>query len=132
MASSEERLQILKLIQEGKITAEEGVQLLDAVSGADKAASEKNQSQGTSASTGKDPRWFRVRVTDTDTGKTRVNIRLPINVLMAGAKMGAKFSPEVEGLDMGKVMEFVRAGETGQVLDMYDDQDGEHIEVFIE
>jgi hypothetical protein len=46
--------------------------------------------------------------------------------------MGARFAPEVEGLDMEQLMGYIRSGETGQILDVYDDADGEHIEVFIE
>ena len=42
---------------------------------------------------------MRVRVTDTDTGKTRVNIRLPLNLVGSGIKMGMRFVPEVDGLD---------------------------------
>jgi hypothetical protein len=132
MASAEERLRILKLIQEGKITAEEGVQLLDALGMNPQSGPGKSRPQEAFSTASKEPRWFRVRVTDIKTGKTKVNIRLPVNVLMAGAKMGARFSPEIDGLDMAKVMDFIRAGETGQVLDVYDDLDEERVEVFIE
>ena len=77
-------------------------------------------------------KWLHVRVTDTNTGKVRVNVRLPINVVSAGLKMGAKFSPEVEGLDMNQLMGFIQSGETGQIADVFDQDDGEHVEVFIE
>jgi hypothetical protein len=130
MVSAEERLRILKLIQDGKITAEEGIKLLDAIGGTSQTGF--GRTQASSAVLPREPRWLRVKVTDTKTGKTKVNIRLPVNVLMAGAKMGARFSPEVEGLDMKKVMESIRAGETGLVLDVFDDQGGEHVEVYIE
>ena len=73
-----------------------------------------------------------MRVTDTNTGRVRVNVRLPINVVSAGMKMGARFSPEVQGLDMDQLMSFIRSGETGQIVDVYDDEDGEHVEVFVE
>jgi hypothetical protein len=73
-----------------------------------------------------------VRVTDTGSGKTRVNVRLPVNVLSAGMKMGARFSPEVEGLDMDQLMSLINAGATGQVLDVVDEKDGERVEVFLE
>ena len=77
-------------------------------------------------------RWFRVRVTDTDTGRVRVNIRLPVTVVTAGVKLGARFSPEVEGLDMKALMDLIQAGETGQIVDVFDENDGEHVEVFLE
>ncbi|GAP15617.1 hypothetical protein LARV_03409 [Longilinea arvoryzae] len=130
MPTSEERLRVLQLIQDGKISAEEGIRLLESLDSASQAAAGKPA--GTSQVTGRGARWFRVRVTDTSTGKTRVNVRLPVNVLSAGMKMGARFSPEVEGLDMNQLMELIQAGATGQVLDVIDEQDGERVEVFLE
>ncbi len=130
MPTSEERLRVLQLIQDGKISAEEGIRLLESLDSAAQTGAAKPA--GMPVVTGRGARWFRVRVTDTSTGKTRVNVRLPVNVLSAGMKMGARFSPEVEGLDMNQLMDLIQAGATGQVLDVVDDQDGEHVEVFLE
>lgn len=126
MATSPERLKILKLIQEGKISAEEGIELLDMITGETAPATEPNPTPKSL------PQWFRVVVTDTNTGKIRVNVRLPISLVSAGMKMGAKFSPHVEGLDQGKLAELIHSGATGKVIDLYDDQDGEQVEVIIE
>lgn len=125
MATAEERLKILKMIEEGKITAEEGAGLLASLEGV-------STSSGATTAARASSRWFRVRVTDTDTGKTRVNVRLPVSLVNAGLKMGARFSPEVEGLDMNQLMQFINSGEVGKVVDVYDEHDGEHVEVFIE
>lgn len=125
MSSSEERMKILKMVQDGKIKPAEGIQLLEAL----ESASKRNAADADGL---RQPRWFHVRVTDTDTGKPRVNIRLPISVIGAGIKMGAKFSTEVEGLDHDQLMQFIRAGVTGQIIDVYDEKDGEHVEVFLE
>lgn len=131
MASSEERIKILKLISEGRITAAEGVQLLETLEGSTRASSQSNKCEPVQA-VGRGGKWFRVRVTDTDTGKVRVNIRLPVEMVTTGVNMGAKFSPEVDGLDIEALLAHIRNGETGRVLDVLDEQDGEHIEVFIE
>ncbi len=132
MATIEERLKILKMIQEGKITAEEGAQLMDALDGPKEPGAERPSGSGPVGATGKNNRWFHVRVTDTNTGKTRVNVRLPLSMVSAGVKMGARFAPEVEGLDMDQLMQYVNSGETGQVVDVVDEKDGEHVEVFVE
>ncbi len=131
MPSSEERIQVLRMIQQGTITAEQGLQLLGAL--------EENQVKGKTPSTpplsagaNRGGRWFRVRVTDNDSGKVRVNIRLPVSVLSAGMKMGARFSPEIEGLDVEQLLSVIRSGETGQIVDVLDEEDGEHVEVYIE
>ena len=44
-------------------------------------------------SSGKPGQWFRVVVTETSTGKSRANIRIPLGVINAGMKMGAHFTP---------------------------------------
>jgi hypothetical protein len=138
MANAEERLKILTMLQEGKITADQAARLLEALESA--ASGPKGMPKPPSPSGKTSPaygpigggRWMRVRVTDTDTGKTRVNIRLPLNLVSSGIKMGMRFAPEVEGLDPNALMEWVRSGEVGQIVDVYDDDDGEHVEVFIE
>lgn len=132
MSVSEERLRILRLIQEGKISPEEGIQLLETMDAAAETAKKPSAAAAPTRPEGKGGRWLRILITDTDTGKTRVNVRLPVSLVTAGIKMGARFAPEVEGLDMEQLMGYIRSGETGQILDVYDDADGEHIEVFIE
>jgi hypothetical protein len=130
MVTTEERMRILKMIQDGKITAEEGAHLIEALeSGAPKAAPRSPEPPMPPAGRS---RWFRVRVTDTDSGKTRVNVRLPVSLVGAGLKLGAKFSPEVEGLDVETLTQIINSGELGQIVDVYNDDDGEHVEVFIE
>jgi len=66
------------------------------------------------------------------TGKVRANIRLPLGMVNAGLRMGMKFSPEVEGLNAERLAEPLANGKTGRIVDVYDDNDGEHVEVFIE
>ena len=132
MSTSEERLKILKMVQEGKLTAEEAIQLIEALDMSREMPIPPEPPIPPAPPLPRAGKWLRVRVTDTNTGKVRVNVRLPINVVSAGLKMGAKFSPEVEGLDMDQLMSFVRSGEIGQVVDVFDEQDGEHVEVFVE
>jgi hypothetical protein len=128
MATSEERMRILKMIQDGAISAEDGIRLLDSID-----QSEKREARGeTEAETGRTARFFRVSVTDTQTGKARVNVRLPVSVINAGIKMGARFSPEVEGLNRQELLQFIRSGTIGKIVDVYDEKDGEHVEVFLE
>jgi len=142
MATIEERMKILKMIQEGKISADDGVQLLQTLDSSSPAATGQararnkppapqppQQPQAANRASG---RWFRVMVTDTKSGKTRVNVRLPASMVSAGMKLGARFAPQVEGLDSIQLMEYLNSGEVGRIIDVYDEEDGEHVEVFIE
>ena len=133
MVLSEERLKILQMLQDGKITAEQAEGLLQAL-GEDSGKKEFAQWDKDSAFGGdtRKKRWFHVRVTDIASGKTRVNVRMPLGIVNAGLKMGRRFAPEIENLDIGELMELIHDGAEGQVVDVYDHEDGEHVEVFIE
>ncbi len=121
-----ERMQILRMIEEGKITAAEGVDLLRALDKGDRGATVEPL-KGSSS-----PRWFRVRVTDTKTGRNKVNVNIPMGLVNVGIKMGAKFAPEIEGEQYESIMDAIRSGQQGKVLDVYDEEDGEHVEIFVE
>jgi hypothetical protein len=125
MANAEERMKILKMIDEGKLSAEEGAKLLSALS-----ASQKASSGGSLGASG--ARWLRVRVTDTATGRSKATVQIPISLIDAGMKIGAHFAPEVAGVDMSEVMDALRNGMTGKIIDVMDDEDGEHVEIFVE
>ncbi len=135
MTTQEERIKILSMLQDGVINAEQAAKLLEALGSIGQepktpaAPSAPAFDRGGGYRPGK---FFRVRVTDTDTGKTRVNVRLPIGLVGAGLKMGMKFSPEIEGIDPNVINEFLESGEIGQIVDVFDEEDGEHVEVFIE
>ena len=128
MASSEERMRILKMIQDGVISAEDGIRLLDSIE-----QSVKQEKVGQPGEENvRTARFFRVRVTDTNSGKARVNVRLPVSVLSAGMKMGARFSTDIQGLDQADLLQFIREGTIGKIVDVFDEKDGEHVEVFLE
>jgi hypothetical protein len=38
----------------------------------------------------------------------------------------------VEGVDMSNVMDSIRMGVTGKIIDVVDEEDGEHVEIFVE
>ncbi len=128
MASAEERMQILKMIQEGKITAEEGAKLLQALSASSKVDKRPPPPPGAPS----DPRWFRVRVTDLRTGKNKVNVNIPMGLVNVGLKMGARFTPNMEGVNYDELMTAIKSGASGKVLDVTDEESGEHVEIYVE
>ncbi len=122
MATPEERMKILDMIREGKIKPDEGARLLHALQqGAKKA--EKQQ--------GRDPRWLRVRVVDLKTERVKVNVNLPMSVVNVGLKLGARFVPDAE-VDFASVMESIKSGQVGKVLEMVNNDEGERVEVWVE
>jgi antibiotic biosynthesis monooxygenase (ABM) superfamily enzyme len=124
MATMEERMQILKMIENGQISAEEGAQLLSAL----EEASDKEESQ----EKGGRAKWFRVRVTDKKTGRSKVNVNIPMGLVSVGMRIGAKFAPEVEDFDLNEVMDAIKSGTRGKIIEVEDDEDGERVEIYVE
>jgi hypothetical protein len=132
MASTEERMRILMMIQEGKISAAEGARLIEALEEISEPSAPSSPPSSIPSGGGRKPRYLRVLITDTDTGKARVNVRLPVSLISSGMRMGARFAPEIEGLDMEDLNAWMNSGEIGQIVDIFDEDDGEHVEVFLE
>jgi len=124
MATNEERMKILRMIDEGKITAEEGARLLSTLSESRKPARKpaaRNAAGGA--------RWLRVRVTDTVTGKPKATVSLPLGLVDAGLNIASKYAPDVA---FDELVEAINAGAEGKIIDVYDEEDEEHVEIFIE
>lgn len=123
MATSEERMQILKLIESGQISAEEGARLLQAMGDAPREAEPAKEVKG---------RWFRVRVTDLQTGKSKANVTIPLSLVDVGMKLGARFAPGIEMVEMEELRAAITQGVIGKLLDVEDEEDGERVEIFVE
>ena len=122
MATNEERMQILKMLEAGQITAEETAKLLEAVDASTRGEPER----------GGQANWFRVRVTDVRTGRSKVNVNIPLSLVNLGLKIGARFAPDIEDLDLEEVIEAIRSGVQGRIVDVEDEEEGERVEIFVE
>jgi hypothetical protein len=127
MTSVEERMKILKMIEDGKISAEEGAKLLATL-----AEGRRGPLDAAAPGRSGTPRMLRIRVTDMNSGRSKASVQIPLALVDAGLKIGAHFAPEVEGVDMSNVMDAMRSGVTGKIIDVVDDEDGEHVEIYIE
>lgn len=126
MGDALERLKVLKMVQEGKISAEDAIKLLETLERS--SVSDPRSAAGDNIA----GKWFRVRVTDLQTGRNKVNVRLPMAIVRTGMKMGVKFSPQLDGIESDKLMSLLQDGRLGEVLDVVNHEENEHIEVFIE
>ena len=126
MVTSEERMKILKMINDGKITAEEGSQLLSALT-------QRSEKPRKAPSRGLASKFLRVRVTDMSSGKTKVNVNVPMKLVDAGLNIAAQFTPEMENAQMmDAVKEALAANIQGKIVDVIDEEDNEHVEIFID
>ena len=126
MVTSEERMKILKMISDGKITAEEGSKLISTISqGSEKTRKAAKRSLAS--------QMLRVRVTDMSTGKIKVNVNVPMKLVDAGLNIAAQFTPEMENAQMMEaVKEALSENMTGKIVDVIYEEDREHVEIFIE
>lgn len=124
--ATQERMQILKMIEDGKITPEEGAKLLEAL------RASTRPSPGFSPSPPGGPgKWLTIRVTDMKTGRRKVNVNIPISLVNIGARIGAKFAAPMD-LNVDELVQAVKSGAQGKLIDVQDAEDGEHVEIFVE
>jgi hypothetical protein len=124
VALKEERMQILKMIEDGTITADEGAKLL--------AALEEGETKSEQTAPGGQARWMRIRVTDLNTGRAKVNVNLPMGLVSLGVKMGARFAPEMEDIDLDEVIQAIKDGAQGKIVEVEDEEDNERVQIYIE
>jgi len=125
--NTDERMRILQMIQNNKITAQEGAQLLETVS-TNQPAEHHRPTTGSRSSQG----WFRVRVTDLFTGNTKTTVNIPLSVVDWGLKLCSKYSGEFAGIDIQELKELLRSEADGKLVDVIDEEDGEHVEIFVD
>ena len=114
-----DRTQVLKMVAAGQISAAEGARLLGAV---EQAAPRADLSH----------RWLRVQVTDLLTRRPRVSLNLPMAWVAVGLKIGARYQPDLAGLDLGEIMRLIDEGAEGRIVEVESEQDGQRVEVFVD
>ena len=117
-----DRMQVLRMLEEGKITSDDAAKLLDAL-----------EPGGAADGAPQAGKRLLIKVTDARTGKKKVNLRIPIGL----AKIASKFIPSKsrrklaeEGIDVDAVLSQVIVGNLGKIVDVESDED--LVEVTIE
>jgi len=125
----EEKIRILKMIEEGKITSAEGEKLLAAIE-------EKNTKLEKQKIDGA-PKWLKIKVFEENENgkKTKVNINVPIAIVETGLKIGKGFDDKLDdaldGVDFNDIMEMIKNGAEGKIVDIETDE-GETVEIYVE
>jgi len=123
-------MMILRMVEEGKVSPEEGARLLAALGERTPATSQP------AASAPAEPpyeplgngRYFHVRVSNAATGKQKVNINIPLGLV----DFGLRFVPASANVDVQAIRTALRDGISGRIVDVMDEEKGDHVEVFIE
>lgn len=140
---SEERLEILRLVENQTVTAEEASRLLEALDRSDRAEREERRDQFTvpmpfppgfpfgpmAQAPARGGRNVRIRITDTNEDETKLNLVLPHPLLEAGLKMAKRFAPD-QMLEAKEIRETIDEGFTGPILDILDGD--QRVEIILE
>ena len=127
MTTADERMKVLKMLEEGKVTADEAASLLRALSGRQETRpprAERVWDEG---------RLFRVQVSDLTTGQSKVNVTLPVRLVGMGLRIAQRFAPEeMESFDVDELQDMLASGAIGKFVDVLDEEDNERVEIFVE
>ena len=140
---SEERLEILRLVENQTITADEASRLLEALDRSDR--SDRAKAQPTepidffppgfpfSFDSGRKSRSrrrnVRIRISNTVTNLEQLNLVLPHPLLDTGLKMAKRFAPD-QLLDAKDIKESIDGGFEGPLLDIVDGD--QRVEIIVE
>jgi len=68
-------------------------------------------------------------VTESSTGKTKATVNLPLGLVDAGLKIASQYAPDIAFDELAAA---INEGAEGKLIDVVDEEDGEHVEIFIE
>lgn len=117
----EDRLQVLRMIETGKISAEEGMRLLEAC-------------EDTPGTRGR-PGWLRIKVTHLSTGKSRANVNLPLSLVETGLRFipsGVMRLGEGNEVDVESLLALIRSGHSGKLLDVTAEEEDVRVEIHVD
>jgi len=133
MALSEERQQVLHMVEQGKITADEGAKLLFALSEGQPAAEVRPEAPAETVVAGSgDDVQVRIALASADGHVVTLvlplqlaRFALPLLDLPHAAVLGE------HGVDINRIREALRSGEPCDVLDYQDEESGHRVQIVI-
>ncbi len=135
---TDDKLRILKMLENGTINANEAAELLNAIQNEPIVkANAELMSVVTPEGEQKRAKWMRIQVTNTKTDKKMVNIRVPLALIRwAGKSQMLKTINIGDGkkldLDDDLINQALNNGEPGIFVDVEDEDDGEHVIISLE
>jgi hypothetical protein len=123
--AEDDRIEILKMVEAGTITATEAATLLEALDQAEQSIGPTAPSHRTSTAVS----HVRIRVTDMNSGRSQVNVVLPIGLVDAGLSVVRRFVPNAES-NMSTIRDALLSGIRGPIVDVA--QDDQRVEIIAE
>ena len=136
MTRLEEKTRILNMVQDGKLSAEDALQLLEALESSSSDQEDEKYELIPSYNGDRKARWLKILVTD-QSGKKKVNLKVPLALVRWGLRMGGKVNfgnDSLKDLDLENVLtkEMLNDGVPGVLVDVEDDDNGERVLITLE
>lgn len=131
MSIQEEKLAVLKMIEDGKITAQEGLELMEALKHSTSAPSFTKESTTPSSM-----KMLRIRVREGQ-DKTKVNVNIPLPLVKVGldiaknVKIG-EHQDLLSKIDMDEIVALIENGAQGKLIEIEDVESDTMVEVFVD
>ncbi len=78
------------------------------------------------------PRWLRVRVSNLESGKSKVSVNVPFAMVKFGLGIARVFSPEINGTNLDEINDMFLAAEQGLLVDVEDAESNEHVQIYLD
>jgi hypothetical protein len=122
--STEERLQILRMVEDQSITPEEAARLLEAL---DRSDRKRAQVQAQQRMTG--PRNIRIKITEMTSNRSDVDVTLPLGLVNTIVGMAHRFAPG-RIPDLSALQDQIDTGFVGTLVDIENGQD--RVQILVE
>jgi len=98
-----ERLHILKMLEEGKITSDEAIKLLESVDDSEQLQPVKKKS---------------LRIKVTEQGGEVVNVNVPLGLAKMAVGMATKYGVDSHDIDVQTILDAIENGVEGQIVEV--------------
>jgi hypothetical protein len=125
-----QRSQILNQLADGTLSADQAAEQLRG--GRRPAPARQIEAPTPSRKAGLMGRWLHIRVTSLPGGQPKVSLNLPLNLVAFGLNIGARFTPELAGIDLDDLLASLSGDSIGPLIDVEDLDDGERVQIYID
>ncbi len=118
---NQERMKILKMLEEGKLSVDEAAKLIKAL----------EDSQSKEVVAGRRARWLRIRVAER--GKETARINIPLSLLRFGMKFippHARKQMAEKGVNPEDILREIESGAVGKLVEV--EQGSDQVEIWVE
>ncbi len=126
-----EKLSILKMVESGRITAEEGLRLLAALE-----APKRPEGGRDSREVSRGPHHLRILVTELSSGRRRADANIPMPLVDLALRLAARSANSIRvagrPIDPEEILRAAHEGSIGRVLGVTDDDENVKVEFFLE